>query len=559
MCQSRGYSVELAELNDLSVEDLADRKDVVMLIATCGEGQIPTNAQILYEELGRAEPGCMSGVNFSIFALGDRAYRHFCSAGHDFDTKLKELGATRVLGMGIGDDKDEDKFETGFSEWLPTWVQEVDAPPDPKENDPPAPLFKLKLADARDALENLSPPPRTKKLQVGFNKRISPKDYEYSIRHIKVLDPDSQLPYLLGDALSVNWTNDDVRVRAFLDEYGLNAEESYSATPLEGVSAGVKADRLEGTFTVTALFTQLLDIFGRPSKNFLKELSKVAPQTADGKRLKHLVSEEGKEEFTREIAGESLTFADVLLKFRDAKPDLNQLITMLPVMKPRLYTIASSTRNSPGAIELTVITNTWESNSGEEKVGSCTDFFERIETESDANKEVWIDCSISPGSFEFGEPEVPMVMTGTGTGVAPFLAFAKERDWFVNKYGPERAGEMWLFFGCRNKGSDYILGDELEELEKKGILTHLRPAFSRDGPKKVYIQDRIKSEAEGVYNALVTKKGYLYLCGQAGDREKDVLDSIAKAFEIGGSLSSDVARKHLDDLIEEGRYCPELY
>merc|ERR1719215_1021956 len=95
-----------------------------------------------------------------------------------------------------------------------------------------------RLADARDALENLSPPPRTKKLQVGFNKRISPKDYEYSIRHIKVLDPDSQLPYLLGDALSVNWTNDDVRVRAFLDEYGLNAEESYSATPLEGVSAG---------------------------------------------------------------------------------------------------------------------------------------------------------------------------------------------------------------------------------------------------------------------------------------------------------------------------------
>jgi len=38
-----------------------------------------------------------------------------------------------------------------------------------------------------------------------------------------------------------------------------------------------------------------------------------------------------------------------------------------------------------------------------------------------------------------------------------------------------------------------------------------------------------------------------------------VLDSIAKAFEIGGSLSAEVARKHLDDLVEEGRYCPELY
>merc|ERR1719215_1864364 len=216
-------------------------------------------------------------------------------------------------------------------------------------------------------------------------------------------------------------------------------------------------------------------------------------------------------------------------------------------MKPRLYTIASSTRNSPGAIELTVITNTWESNSGEEKVGSCTDFFERVETESGAIGKVWIDCSISPGSFEFGEPEVPMVMTGTDTGVAPFLAFAKERDWFVQKNGPERAGEMWLFFGCRNRTADYILGDELEQLSEKGVLTHLRPAFSRDGPKKVYIQDRIKSEAKGVYSALIEKKGYLYLCGQAGDREKDLLNAIAQAFVEGGGLSQEQAQKELDD------------
>merc|ERR1712127_648159 len=142
-----------------------------------------------------------------------------------------------------------------------------------------------------------------------------------------------------------------------------------------------------------------------------------------------------------------------------------------------------------------------------------------------------------------------------GTGVAPFLAFAKDRDWYINKYGPERAGEMWLFFGCRNRGSDYILGDELEELSQKNVLTHLRPAFSRDGPKKVYIQDKIKEEAVGVFNALVTKQGYLYLCGQAGDREKDVLDTVKQAFMLGGGLSDEDAQQAMDDLIEEGRYC----
>lgn len=459
--------------------------------------------------------------------------------------------------MGIGDDKDEDKFETGFSQWLPTWVDEVNAPEDPRENDPPAPLFKLTPADPRVAL-SVAVPPRTQRLRVAFNRRISPADYEYSIRHIKFDAPNDVLPYTLGDALAVHWNNDEFRVQEFLEAYGLNGENSFTATPLEGAATGIKGERLDGTFSVKSLFIDVLDIFGRPSKNFLKDLSKVAPQGSDLDQLRFLISDEGKDAFAEEISGESLNFAEVLLKFPTAKPDLNQLLTMVPIIKPRLYTIASSTRLTPGSIELTVITNDWKTRSGKMKVGSCTDFFERMDTDR-LGREVWMDCSISPGSFEFGEPEVPMVMTGTGTGVAPFLAFAKDRDWYINKYGPERAGEMWLFFGCRNRASDYILGDELETLGQRGVLTHLRPAFSRDGPQKVYIQDRIKQDAAGVYSALVEKKGYLYLCGQAGDREKDVLNSVATAFELGGGLSPELARQELDALIDEGRYCPELY
>lgn len=556
MCKSRGYNVELAELNDVSVEDLGDKKDVVLLIATCGEGQIPGNAITLYEELGRAEPGALEGVNYSIFALGDKAYRHFCSAGHDYDKKMKELGAVKMLDIGLGDDKDDDKFETGFEQWLPDWLETVKAPPDPNEDEPPAALFQLTPIETRDALP-LERPPRTKRLPLKFNKRISPEDYSYSIRHITVLDTENQLPYLLGDALAVNWTNDEARTREFLTQYGIDEKQCFTASQLPGVEAGVKAQRLNGPFSVLALFTEMLDVFGRPSKNFLKNLSKIAPPGKDQDHLRFLASEAGKDAFTKEIFEESLNYGDILLKFPEVKPDLNQLITMLPVMKPRLYTIASSTRRTPGQIELTVITDDWKTPSGQDRCGSCTDYFERVDTDEHKGT-VWMDCSISPGSFEFGEPEVPMVMTGTGTGVAPFLAFAKEREWFVDNFGPERAGQMWLFFGCRNKDKDYILGDDLEALSEKGVLTHLRPAFSRDGPKKVYIQDRIKEEFVGVHDALVNKKGYLYMCGQAGDREKDVLDSVTKAFELAG-MSAEDAYKEMQDLIEEGRYCPELY
>jgi len=250
---------------------------------------------------------------------------------------------------GIGNDKDEDKFETGFAEWLPSWVEEVQAPPDPRENDPPAPLFHLVQADPKDAVD-IARPLRTRRLLVGFNKRISPPDYEYSIRHIQVLDPENTLPYLLGDALAVYWNNDETRTREFLAAYGLDAESCFTARALEGVASGVKGERLDGTFRIFSLFSDMLDIFGRPSKNFLKDLSKVAAPGPDKDRLKFLTSEEGASAYAEEITGESLTFADVLLKFSSVKPDLNQLITMLPVMKPRLYTIASSTRLTPGSI-----------------------------------------------------------------------------------------------------------------------------------------------------------------------------------------------------------------
>jgi len=465
-----------------------------------------------------------------------------------------------LMDMGIGDDKDEDKFETGFEKWLPDWLKTVKAPADPKANDPPAPLFDLQPMETKDALSGLSVPNGRRKLKVGFNKRISPDDYAYSIRHIQFLDPHDTLPYVLGDALSMYWTNDEARVREFLGEYGSNIDpdQCYLAEPLEGAMTGLKGERLNGPFLVKHLFTDLLDIFGRPSKNFLLQLSKVAPEgSKDRERLEYLVSEKGSEDFTNEISKETLTFADVLLKFPQAKPDLNQLLTMIPAIKPRLYTIASSTRYTPGSIELTVITDDWTTPSGKYQQGSCTNFFERHVTNGDDH--MILDCGISPGSFNFGDPKVPMVMTGTGTGVAPFLAFAKERKWFVEQNGRDKAGDMWLFFGCRNRAKDYILGEELDQLAEENIITHLRVAFSRDGPEKVYIQDKIRAEAEGLYDALVTQKGYLYLCGQAGDREQDVLNAVRDAFAVGGNLSTEEAQAELDALIDDHRYCPELY
>ncbi len=118
---------------------------------------------------------------------------------------------------------------------------------------------------------------------------------------------------------------------------------------------------------------------------------------------------------------------------------------------------------------------------------------------------------------------------------------------------------MWLFYGCRHKAKDYIFGDELEEYFKEGVLTELRPAFSRDQKEKIYVQHRMLQVKERIYDDLINKNGYFYMCGQAGQLELDVRNAVISSFEAGGKMSRGDAEKLFEKFEEEGRYCRELY
>ena len=74
--------------------------------------------------------------------------------------------------------------------------------------------------------------------------------------------------------------------------------------------------------------------------------------------------------------------------------------------------------------------------------------------------------------------DTPIIMVGPGTGVAPFRAFLAERAAVGAK------GKNWLIFGNQRRGLDFLYEEELESYQKKGVLTRLDLAFSRDQAKK---------------------------------------------------------------------------
>ncbi len=80
------------------------------------------------------------------------------------------------------------------------------------------------------------------------------------------------------------------------------------------------------------------------------------------------------------------------------------------------------------------------------------------------------------------DPDVPIIMVGPGTGVAPFRAYLQERQATGAK------GKNWLFFGAQHESCDFAYGDEFKVYLKEGPLTRLDCAWSRDQAQKIYVQ-----------------------------------------------------------------------
>jgi sulfite reductase alpha subunit-like flavoprotein len=562
LAKQRGFDVLIKELDEVPVETLGEHPNVLIMCSTCGEGDIPRNAQSFMEELEKASESKavnLSHVNYAVFAMGDSSYHEFCKVGKDIDELLSRVGAQRSLAIGIGNDRDEDKFETGFEAWAPQfWT--VQKAPEPAVSGPPESLFEIVSLNE----DNVKAPykaitaPGAVLASVDLCKRLTPSDYSRDIRHVQIALKNGQdLPYMLGDVLNLYPRNDSVRVRSFLTAFGEDPEEMVKLTPSAGANmdARKRAASLRPR-TLEQVLTEVLDIFGRPNRGFYKTLARFAEDGSKAKTELELLagdSVEGRKMYS-DVTSESLTYGDIILKYMDeAKPSIEHLITVIPPVKPRLYSIASSPRFvGPNLVELVVVINEWKTPSGQIRRGTGTNYVQSLKNGDE------VACTITSGTFKFPEsPMTPMIMAGLGTGLAPFRAFVQERQWMKDQ--GLTTGPMWLFYGCRYRSKDYIFGDELEKYAADGVITELQPAFSRDTAKKVYVQNKIMDNHKRVYEDLVEKNGFFYLCGQAGQAELDIKEAIYQSMAKGLGVSRDEAVEKFEQLAEEGRYCPELY
>jgi sulfite reductase (NADPH) flavoprotein alpha-component len=239
---------------------------------------------------------------------------------------------------------------------------------------------------------------------------------------------------------------------------------------------------------------------------------------------------------------------DLLLKFSAVRPPLDELLASLEELQPRLYSIASSPRAHQGEVHLTIGVVRYERNERARQGVASTFLAERHPTGAK------LRCFVQP-AHGFRLPDdlsKPVIMIGPGTGIAPFRAFLEERR------AMKAPGKNWLFFGDQHEACDFIYRDEIEAFQADGTLTRLDLAFSRDGAKKIYVQDRMR-EAGAELWAWLNEGAHIYVCGDASRMARDVDTVLREIVAAQGGMDEAAAKAFVQKLAADKRYQRDVY
>ena len=143
-------------------------------------------------------------------------------------------------------------------------------------------------------------------------------------------------------------------------------------------------------------------------------------------------------------------------------------------------------------------------------------------------------------------------MIGSGTGIAPFRAFVQQR-------AVEQAqGKNWLIFGNQHFTDDFLYQIEWQTFAKDGYLHKYNFAWSRDQAEKVYVQHKIREQAEALWQWL-QQGAHIYVCGDASTMAKDVEQALLAVIAEQGGLNAEQADDYLDELRQNRRYQRDVY
>ena len=509
-------NVKLVNAGDYKFKQIGSEKLLVIVTSTQGEGEPPEEAVALHKFLFSKKAPKLNGAAFAVFGLGDTSYEFFSQAGKDFDSKLAELGAERLL-----DRVDADvEYQAAAQEWRARVVEAL------KARAPAAPA-QASVA-AQGAVNLVDSTPYTKEAPLtatlSVNQKITGRGSEKDVRHLEIDLGDSGLRYQPGDALGVWYQNDPALVQELVELLWLKGDEQ---VVVEGKTLPL-SEALQWHFELTVNTANIVENYATLTRN-----EQLLALVGDKAKLQHYAA--------------TVPIVD-MVRFAPAQLDADKLLGLLRPLTPRLYSIASSQAEVESEVHITVGVVRYDIE-GRARAGGASSFLaDRLEEEGEVR--VFIEHN---DNFRLpANPQTPVIMIGPGTGIAPFRAFMQQRA----AEGAE--GKNWLFFGNPHFTEDFLYQVEWQRYVKEGVLNRIDLAWSRDQKEKVYVQDKLRQQGAELWR-WINDGAHIYVCGDATRMARDVDQALLEVIAEHGAMDAEAADEYLSELRVERRYQRDVY
>jgi sulfite reductase (NADPH) flavoprotein alpha-component len=512
---AQGLTAQVVEMALYKPRRLKEEQDLLVIVSTHGEGDPPQPALDFFEYVEGPKAPKLPELRYSILALGDSSYEHYCEAGKRLDRRFETLGASR-LAPRVDCDVDYDETAAQWSaEALALLAAqagagcEVPAPADPA----------FPAATAHDKRNPFT-------ARIIENIPIVGRDSTKETRHIELDIADSGLVYEPGDALGVAARNDPALVAALIDAAGLAGRRAAGGEGRRHDPGGGAGKSFRDRADAAALPRPL----GGPDRR----RSAPAPgRRGRAERAPGLASRPPHHRHRPPLPAQGPRCRDVRgrpeaapaaplfdLLQPSAMPD-EAHITLAPVR----YSLHGEARHGVASAHL----------ADRGAVGGTLPVY--IQTNE---------------QFRLPEDDRAMIMIGAGTGIAPYRAFLQERE------ARGASGRSWLFFGERNFRSDFLYQTEWQAWLRDGVLGRMDVAFSRDAGGRTYVQHRMLERAPEIF-AWLEEGAHLYLCGDAARMAPDVHETLIAIVSEEGGLGRERAEDYVRDLQRGRRYQKDVY
>jgi len=704
---SVGADVAVHSMETYDVTQLPSEQAVVFVVSTTGDGEAPQAMRALWAFMLQRSlsSNSLQGVQTAVFGLGDSGYEKYNACARKLSARLRQLGSTPLLALGLGDDQAALGYLGALGPWTQELLSALGAPTDdaggtegsvqlmpPLQEEQysvtvvPSPVDECKVqtpavqkaVDEYTTLFNDSlvhrthlvntnekslasshsvgvtpgagcgvgafqSPDRTKcslphaiVARVVRNSRMTAVQWPQEVRDLaldfscsldwtrKLAAKDNRKPrwplFKAGDVAVVHPKNPASVVERMLRlipnagsssadggcysvESCLQADSflSIKRNRNSGGGGGGSSARSEpqrrsriGDFSCTALqlLTWHLDLCGMPRKSFFAGIAHFASKEDEREKLVELASAEGASLYYEYCQRERRTYVEVLEEFTSVHVPLHRLLELIPLLQPRHYSVASSGFNAENMahVELCVAVTTATTPYGRKRKGLCSSYL----AATVPGEEVFL--WLRSGTFANPGLDVPVILIGPGTGLAPMRAMQQERRFFMRALARNTGLDLYprsnvdpgtlIFYGCRRRKFDFLYSNEWEELEQEPgiapradrvpdpgdyycdksspLLDTICVAFSQDGPEgtaKTYVTHKIRKHGALVAR-LIEIGAHIYVAGSANSMPADVRKAVVDCLVLnaqGGEMPPEEAEKRVRAMEKAGKYAVEAW